>query len=101
MCAPYQGISAHVVRQAMYRACDRAGLPRMGPHRLRHALATDLLRAGSSLAEVGQILRHRSALATSVYAKVDGRSLAVLVRTWPGGVRWAGCGPPPTTTCPC
>jgi hypothetical protein len=46
-----------------------------------------LLRAGSSLAEVGQVLRHRSALATSIYAKVDERSLAALVRPWPGGVR--------------
>lgn len=87
MCAPYEAISAHVVRQAMYRACDRAGLARMGPHRLRHALATDLLRSGGSLAEVGQILRHRSALATSVYAKVDVRSLSALVRPWPGGGR--------------
>jgi integrase/recombinase XerD len=87
MCAPYEAISAHVVRQAMYRACDRVGLAQMGPHRLRHALATDLLRAGGSLAEVGQILRHRSALATSVYAKVDERSLAALVRPFPGGDR--------------
>lgn len=87
MCAPYGAISSHVVRQAMYRACDRAGLARTGPHRLRHALATDLLRAGGSLAEVGQILRHRSALASSVYAKVDERSLSALVRAWPGGDR--------------
>jgi integrase/recombinase XerD len=87
MCAPYEGISAHVVRQTMYRVCERAGLPRLGAHRLRHALATDLLRAGGSLAEVGQILRHRSALATSIYAKVDERSLAALVRPFPGGDR--------------
>jgi site-specific recombinase XerD len=85
--APHAAISPHAVRQVMYRACERAGLPRLGAHRLRHALATDLLRAGGSLAEVGQILRHHSALSTSVYAKVDERSLAVLVRTWPGGVR--------------
>jgi integrase/recombinase XerD len=85
--APHAAISPHAVRQVMYRACERAGLPRLGAHRLRHALATDLLRAGSSLAEVGQVLRHRSALATSIYAKVDERSLAALVRPWPGGVR--------------
>ncbi len=85
--APHAAISPHAVRQVMYRACERAGLPRLGAHRLRHALATDLLRAGSSLAEVGQILRHRTALATSAYAKVDERSLSALVRTWPGGVR--------------
>jgi integrase/recombinase XerD len=85
--APHAAISPHAVRQVMYRACERAGLPRLGAHRLRHALATDLLRAGSSLAEVGQVLRHRSALATSIYAKVDERSLAALVRPWPGSVR--------------
>lgn len=75
------------MRAVMARACERAGLPRLGAHRFRHALATDLLRAGSTLSEVGQVLRHRSALSTSVYAKVDQRSLTALVRTWPGGVR--------------
>lgn len=85
--APHRQITGGSVRAIMARACARAGLPRLGAHRLRHALATDLLAAGSSLAEVGQVLRHRSALATSVYAKVDERSLSVLVRTWPGGVR--------------
>jgi integrase/recombinase XerD len=85
--APHRPITGGCVRAIMARACTRAGLPRLGAHRLRHALATDLLRAGSSLAEVGQVLRHRSALATSIYAKVDERSLAALVRPWPGGVR--------------
>jgi integrase/recombinase XerD len=85
--APHRQITGGCVRAIMARACERAGLPRLGAHRLRHALASDLLRAGSSLAEVGQVLRHRSTLATSVYAKVDERSLAALVRTWPGGVR--------------
>jgi len=85
--APHRPITGGCVRAIMARACERAGLPRLGAHRLRHALASDLLRSGSSLAEVGQVLRHRSALATSVYAKVDERSLAALVRTWPGGVR--------------
>lgn len=85
--APHRQITGGSVRAIMARACARAGLPRLGAHRLRHALATDLLRAGSSLAEVGQILRHHNALSTSVYAKVDEQSLAALVRTWPGGVR--------------
>ena len=85
--APHRQITASCVRAIMARACERAGLPRLGAHRLRHALATDLLRSGSSLAEVGQVLRHRSALASSVYAKVDERCLSALVRRWPGGVR--------------
>jgi site-specific recombinase XerD len=85
--APHRQITGGCVRAIMARACARAGLPRLGAHRLRRALATELLRVGGSLAEVGQILRHASALSTSVYAKVDERSLAVLVRTWSGGVR--------------
>jgi integrase/recombinase XerD len=42
-----------------------------------------MLRAGSPLAEVGQVLRHRSAFNTAIYAKVDQDALAVLARPWP------------------
>ena len=63
------------------------GLDRVGAHRLRHTLATEMLRAGASLPEVGQVLRHRSQLATSIYAKVDDNALRVLARPWPGGDR--------------
>jgi hypothetical protein len=42
-----------------------------------------MLRAGSPLPEIGQVLRHRSALSTAIYAKVDRAALAVLARPWP------------------
>jgi integrase/recombinase XerD len=45
-----------------------------------------MLRAGASLPEVGQVLRHRSMLSTSVYAKVDQDALRPLARPWPGSV---------------
>jgi len=83
--APYQQLTSAAIRGIMGRACRRAGLPRAGAHRLRHSLATEMLRAGASLPEVGQVLRHRSQLATSVYAKVDENALRVLARPWPGG----------------
>lgn len=83
--APYRRLSPAAIRQVMGRACVRAGLARLGAHRLRHSLATEMLRAGASLPEVGQVLRHRSRLATSVYAKVDDNALRVLTRPWPGG----------------
>ena len=83
--APYRRLSPAAIRQIMGRACRRAGLNRMGAHRLRHSLATGMLRAGASLPEVGQVLRHRSQLSTSVYAKVDENALRVLARPWPGG----------------
>jgi integrase len=66
-------------------AARRAGLGRMYAHRLRHTAATAMLRAGSPLAEVGQVLRHRSALTTAIYAKVDRDALVVLARPWPVG----------------
>ena len=68
-------------------ACRDAGCERIGAHRLRHTLATAMLRAGASLPEVGQVLRHRSQLATAIYAKVDHDRLRALARPWPGGAR--------------
>lgn len=57
----------------------------MGAHRLRHTLATDVLRAGGSLVEVGQVLRHAGVATTAIYAKVDFAALAPLALPWPGG----------------
>jgi site-specific recombinase XerD len=85
--APYQALSGSSIRAIMGRACHRAGLPRLGAHRLRHSLATDLLRSGASLPEIGQVLRHRSQLSTAVYAKVDHNALRLLARPWPGSAR--------------
>jgi site-specific recombinase XerD len=85
--APYQALSGSTIRAIMGRACQRAGLPRLGAHRLRHSLATDLLRSGASLTEIGQVLRHRSQLSTAVYAKVDHSALRRLARPWPGSTR--------------
>jgi integrase/recombinase XerD len=84
---PYRQLTPEAVRAVMGRACDRAGLERRGAHQLRHALATEMLRAGASLPEVGQVLRHRSLLSTSLYAKVDERALRPLARPWPGAAR--------------
>ncbi|CAN5448156.1 site-specific integrase [soil metagenome] len=83
--APLVGLSRASVTQVVYAACGRAGVPRASAHRLRHTLATDLLQAGSSLGEIGQVLRHRSISTTALYAKVDHDALATLARPWPGG----------------
>jgi integrase/recombinase XerD len=84
--APYGGLSAGAVSQIVRRACGRAGLPLVGAHRLRHTAATEMLRAGGSLTEVGQVLRHRGRDVTSIYAKVDRLALAAVVMPWPGAV---------------
>jgi integrase/recombinase XerD len=82
--APHGGLSASAVSQIVRRACQRAGLPVVGAHRLRHTAATEMLRAGGSLTEVGQVLRHRGRDVTSIYAKVDRLALAAVVAPWPG-----------------
>jgi integrase/recombinase XerD len=82
--APLGGLSAGAVSQIVRRACQRAGLPIVGAHRLRHTAATEMLRAGGSLTEVGQVLRHRGRDVTSIYAKVDRLALAAVVAPWPG-----------------
>ena len=66
-------------------ACQRAGLPLIGAHQLRHTAATEMLRAGVSLAEIGQVLRHRDQRTTARYAKVDRARLRKLARPWPEG----------------
>jgi integrase/recombinase XerD len=84
--APGGGLSADGVKMIVRGRCRAAGLAPFGPHRLRHTAATQMLRAGSPLAEVGQVLRHRSAATTAIYAKVDHAALSQLAMPWPGGL---------------
>jgi site-specific recombinase XerD len=84
MLAPRQQLTPTGVTMVVYAACDRAGLPRAGAHRLRHSAASQMLAAGASLSEVGQTLRQRTVRATAIYAKVDHGRLRVLARPWPG-----------------
>ena len=82
--APVGAMTPGGVTWAVYNACDRSGVPRAGAHRLRHSLATQMLATGSSLAEVGQVLRHARAATTAIYAKADHRALDAVVLPWPG-----------------
>jgi site-specific recombinase XerD len=88
--APHRALTTGGVAMVVFDAAHRAGLGKLHAHRLRHTAATAMLRAGSPLTEVGQVLRHRSSLTTAIYAKVDRDALAVLARPWPvdvcGGV---------------
>jgi integrase/recombinase XerD len=83
--APHGRLAPTTVTGIVYRACDRAGLPRVGAHRLRHTAATLMLGGGASLPEIAQVLRHRSPTTTAIYAKVDRRALSDLAWPWPGG----------------
>jgi integrase/recombinase XerD len=81
--APLAPLSAGGVASVVRDACRRAALPRVGAHRLRHTVATEMLRHGAALSEIGQVLRHRDPLTTAIYAKVDRRALSALARPWP------------------
>lgn len=74
-----------VIRHALQRAHIQA--PTTGAHQFRHALATQMLRRGASLTEIGEVLRHRSLQTTTIYAKVDLNALRTLALPWPGGAR--------------
>jgi site-specific recombinase XerD len=84
--APHQGF-AHPssISTIVCRALKRAGLQPafMGAHVLRHSLATGMLRSGASLDEIGEVLRHRAANSTEIYAKVDVQGLRSLALPWP------------------
>jgi site-specific recombinase XerD len=85
--APRGPIRADLVGDVVERACLRAGLPHVGPHRLRHALAGELLRQGAGLVAIGQVLRHRDLATTALYAKVDLGALRQVAQPWPGTPR--------------
>jgi integrase/recombinase XerD len=81
--APHHAMGSSAVSRVVAAAAERAGLPPVRAHRLRHTAATELLRSGASLPEVGQVLRHRRLLSTAIYAKVDEHALSQLARPWP------------------
>lgn len=77
------GVVSHIVR----RAFAQAGIQptsRGAAHLFRHSLATRMLRQGASMAEISELLRHRSQTTTSIYAKVDFEALRGVARSWPG-----------------
>jgi site-specific recombinase XerD len=80
--APHRGLGPTGVASAVRSASSRAGLGSVGPHRLRHTVATEMLRNGASLTEIGQVLRHRRLQSTAIYAKVDHEALRSVARTW-------------------
>jgi integrase len=86
--APIRGfMGSSAIDCIVRRAIGRAGIdtPTKGAHQFRHGLATDMLRHGASLAEIGDVLAHRSPETTKIYAKVDLEALRPLALPWPGG----------------
>jgi integrase/recombinase XerD len=83
--APFTGLATSSVTGVVARACAAVGVPRFGPHRIRHAAACDLLAAGASMEEIGQLLRHAQQRTTAIYARLDQARLAELAMPCPRG----------------
>jgi site-specific recombinase XerD len=73
----------YVVRVGLAGAGLRSS-HRGAAHLFRHSLASRMIRQGASMAEISQILRHRSTSTTAIYAKVDLGTLRGVARRWPG-----------------
>ena len=74
-----------IVRHRLQRAGVDA--PTYGALQFRHGLATDMLRQGASLSEIGELLGHHNPQTTKIYTQVDLDALRTLALPWPGGVR--------------
>lgn len=74
-----------VLKEALLRTGQKPATPFVGSHLLRHSLAVQLVNAGSSLDEVGDVLRHRSRSSTLIYAKLDIDRLRSIAQPWPIG----------------
>jgi site-specific recombinase XerD len=87
--APRRGYSSSTISSFATRALVRAGIDTVctGAHIFRHSLATEMLRQGASLTEIGQLLRHKHPDTTRIYAKVDLPALRDLALPWPGGAQ--------------
>ncbi len=83
--APFSPIAAATVASTVRRACRRAGIAEVGPHRLRHTVACEMVAANVPLVEIAQVLRHSSLQSTAVYARVDLDQLRLLAQPWPEG----------------
>jgi len=83
--APIGPLTSDGISAVVWSACSRAGVPPVRAHRLRHSLACQMVGAGVPLPEIAEVLRHRSIISSSVYARVDVEGLRAVAQPWPGG----------------
>jgi len=80
-------VDAQVLNGILGTAFEKANLKPptryVGSHILRHSLATNMVRNGASLDEIGDVLRHRGRRSTMIYAKLDVEGLRSVALEWP------------------
>ncbi len=72
-----------ILKAALQATSQKPAVPYVGSHLLRHSLAVQLVNAGASLDEIGDVLRHRSRSSTMIYARLDIEGLRSLALPWP------------------
>jgi len=87
--APFLPIGPTAVGEAFRSRLLRSGLdvPLQGPHCLRHSYAVHLLRQGTSLKVIGDLLGHRLAESTCVYLRLAVEDLREVALPLPQGDR--------------
>jgi len=83
---PWSGASA--VSQLVHRRLVQSGYPERpwrGAHLFRHTVASQMVNGGASFKDVADVLGHQSLATTSLYAKLDLKSLNDVAMPWPGG----------------
>jgi integrase/recombinase XerD len=85
---PYRPVGTSVLYCIVSNHFEEAEVhcAKRGPHSLRHAFATQLLRRGASCKEIGDLLGHRSTDYVGVYAKVDLNALRAVADVSLGGL---------------
>jgi integrase/recombinase XerD len=92
-CPPYVGLAGpSAIGDIVCARLAHANVQRSGrgaAHLFRHGLATHMIRHGASLAEIAQVLRHRSQTTTTIYTHLSFEALRAVARPWPtaGGDR--------------
>ena len=91
MLAPISVLKPTAIQPAFLSLVQKSGLriPFQGPHCLRHSLAVHLLRKGTPLKTIGDILGHRSAESTSTYLRLATEDLREVPLPVPGPGRQA------------
>ena len=79
-------LTVAAIRSSMNRAFVRCGLRNQfcNTHALRYTTATRLQRAGASIKEIADVLRHQNLDTASTYIRVDLDYLRTVALPWPG-----------------